>query len=167
MNETLRFKAVTKDDFPLLTKWRREAHVMKWWGDKSEAQLYKEFEKEMADPLVERYVVSDNLGDFGFLQVCDAHRIGDGWWPDAQSGTMAIDYLIGVPERLGQGLGTALIKTYSDHLLALPDVKLVVADPEPDNTASIRALEKAGFAQAGLIDTPDGLSLLVERRAES
>jgi RimJ/RimL family protein N-acetyltransferase len=158
---TFTFRTVTPDDFALLADWRRRPHVVKWWGDKSVEDLYSEFEKEMADPLVEHYVVSKAGQDFAFVQVCDAHLAGDGWWPDATPGTWAIDYLIGEPALIGKGLGTALISAFTEDLFARPGTHTVTADPEPGNIASIRACEKAGYTQAGLVKTPDCLSMLM------
>ncbi len=162
----LQFRHVTSCDLDLLTDWRRRPHVMKWWGEMSVEDLHKEFEKEMADPLVERYVAcltgpTGEGRDFAFVQVCDAHGASDGWWPDATPGTWAIDYLIGEPDLIGQGLGTALIAQFTRDLLARPGAHTVTADPEPENIASIRACEKAGFIQAGKVDTPDGLAMLM------
>ena len=155
------FRTFTRADFPLLTRWRRQPHVMKWWGEQSEPELIKEFEKEMADPLVERYVVSHEGRDFAFVQVCDAHGIGGGWWPDATPGTWAIDFLIGEPDLIGKGLGTALLAQLTKDLLSRPGAHTVIADPEPDNIASIRAAERAGFRQSGLVDTPGGRAMLM------
>lgn len=165
---TFTFREVTTGDFELLIEWRRRPHVMRWWGDKSAKNLHKEFEKEMADPLVEHYVVSfaepgAAARDFAFVQVCDAHLAGDGWWPDATPGTWAIDYLIGEPDLIGKGLGTALISAFTDDLLTRPGTHTVTADPEPDNIASIRACEKAGYTRAGLVKTPDCLSMLMAK----
>lgn len=163
---TFTFREVTTEDFDLLADWRRRPHVMKWWGTKSADELLEEFVREMADPNTERYVVSltDPNGvvrDFAFVQVCEASVAGDGWWPDATPGTWAIDYLIGEPDLIGKGLGASLIKTFTDILFARPGTHTVSADPEPGNIASIRACEKAGYTQSGLVDTPDGMSMLM------
>lgn len=42
-------------------------------------------------------------------------------------------------------------------------MKKVILDTSPDNLRAIAAYEKAGFAQVGLVDTPDGESLLMEK----
>jgi aminoglycoside 6'-N-acetyltransferase len=39
----------------------------------------------------------------------------------------------------------------------------VLTDPAPTNEHAIRAYEKAGFARVGLVETPDGPSLLMVR----
>jgi len=40
-----------------------------------------------------------------------------------------------------------------------------VTDPDPDNPRAIRAYEKAGFVRERLVDTPDGVALLMVREA--
>lgn len=159
---TFTFREVTTADFTLLITWRRRPHVMKWWGDKDAGSLLEEFKKEMADPNVERYVVAHEEQDFAFMQVCDAHA-EETWWPDASPGTWAIDYLIGEPDLIGKGLGTQLIAAFTDMLFERPGTHMVTADPEPGNIASIRACEKAGYRQHGLVDTPDGVCMLMVR----
>jgi len=50
--------------------------------------------------------------------------------------------------------------------IALPTgTPRVVVDPDPDNVRAIRAYEKAGFVRDRLVDTPDGISLLMVRDA--
>lgn len=165
---TFTFREVTTEDFDLLIEWRRRPHVMKWWGTKSSDELLEEFVREMADPNTERYVVSlaepgGTAREFAFVQVCEASVAGAGWWPDATPGTWAIDYLIGEPDLIGKGLGTALISAFTDDLFTRPGTHTVTADPEPDNIASIRACEKAGFRRGGNISTPGGLATLMTR----
>ena len=41
----------------------------------------------------------------------------------------------------------------------------MVTDPDPDNARAIRAYEKAGFEKVRLVDTPDGIALLMVRDA--
>ena len=40
-----------------------------------------------------------------------------------------------------------------------------MTDPDPTNARAIRAYEKAGFAPRPLVDTPDGIALLMVRNA--
>jgi aminoglycoside 6'-N-acetyltransferase len=53
---------------------------------------------------------------------------------------------------------------FSDQLLSKHEVKKVIVDPSPKNTRSIRVYEKAGFSRIGIIATPDGKALLLEKR---
>jgi aminoglycoside 6'-N-acetyltransferase len=40
----------------------------------------------------------------------------------------------------------------------------VLTDPAPTNERAIRAYEKAGFTKVGMVETPEGQSLLMVRQ---
>jgi RimJ/RimL family protein N-acetyltransferase len=71
---------------------------------------------------------------------------------------VAIDYLIGETDLSGGGLGPQMIWRYVREVVlpAYPSVPRVIACPEPENTRSVRALEKAGFVPGLLLTTPTG-----------
>ena len=79
-------------------------------------------------------------------------------------GTRGIDLFIGGRGHDRPGHGSALIRAFADSLLAHGTPR-VVTDPDPNNARAIRAYEKAGFQRDRLVDTPDGLSLLMVRNA--
>ena len=59
---------------------------------------------------------------------------------------MGLDYLIGVEERTGKGLGAPIIAEFvDDRLDRFPDIRAVVVDVDQANRRSWRILEKAGF----------------------
>jgi ribosomal-protein-alanine N-acetyltransferase len=49
----------------------------------------------------------------------------------------------------GQGLAGEAASAAIDHVLASTDLETLTADVDPDNTASIRMLERLGFIQTG------------------
>jgi RimJ/RimL family protein N-acetyltransferase len=54
-----------------------------------------------------------------------------------------------VPERMGQGFGALLLMAGSEWLRGhYPSIQQVVAEILPDNAASIKAFEKAGYQKA-------------------
>jgi aminoglycoside 6'-N-acetyltransferase len=65
-----------------------------------------------------------------------------------------------------RGHGSAFIRSFIEGLLA-DGVPRVVTDPDPINARAIRCYEKAGFARDRLVDTPDGVALLMVRNAGS
>ena len=69
-----------------------------------------------------------------------------------------IDYLIGDPAGRGQGLGSTMIRGFvGDVVFGLhPEWTQACASPYAANTASWRALEKAGFHFVGTVDDEDG-----------
>ena len=79
-------------------------------------------------------------------------------------GSRGIDQSIGVPELLGRGHGSAFIRQFIEGKLA-SGAPRIVTDPDPGNARAIRAYEKAGFSKTKLVDTPDGVALLMVRNA--
>ena len=81
----------------------------------------------------------------------DGRLLGDAaFWPDHDGGTVEIGYSLH-PDAQGQGYAseavTALIKALRDR-----GAHTVVAGCDPDNDASIRLLERLGFAFDGIVD---------------
>lgn len=79
-------------------------------------------------------------------------------------GTRGIDQLIGEPDMVGVGHGSALVRLFVERLLKAGTPR-VVTDPDPTNVRAIRAYEKAGFHKDRLVDTPDGRALLMVHNA--
>ena len=63
---------------------------------------------------------------------------------------------------LDRGHGSALIRAFADRLFASGTPRVVI-DPDPANARAIRAYEKAGFCRDQIVDTPDGVALLMVR----
>jgi aminoglycoside 6'-N-acetyltransferase len=77
-------------------------------------------------------------------------------------GTRGLDQFIGEADMLGCGHGSAFIRAFADNLLRSGTPRVVI-DPDPANERAIRAYEKAGFCRDRVVDTPDGLALLMVR----
>ena len=153
---------MTPDDLPLVKRWLAAPHVVQWWGN-----TYEQFELVRGDLEVEamdQYVVTTNDRPFGYLQCYDPMV-----WPDNglgahPAGTRGIDQFIGESEMLERGHGSAFIRIFIERLLKAGSPR-VITDPDPNNHRAIRAYEKAGFAKDKLVDTPDGIALLMVRDA--
>ncbi|MEU1395921.1 GNAT family N-acetyltransferase [Micromonospora zamorensis] len=63
--------------------------------------------------------------------------------PDA-AGTVMVGYGL-VPSARGHGLATEALRALVAYAFTHPSVRIITADPLPDNVASHRVLEKAGF----------------------
>ena len=113
------------------------------------------------DP-TECFVVDRNGEPVGFIQ---RYLFDDNpKWQSALSTTgtpsnaAGIDYLIGLEELIGQGLGPAIIGWFVEELWSrYPDVPAIVVDVAQDNRRSWRALEKACFHRtwSGMLDSDD------------
>jgi len=100
----------------------------------------------------------------GYIQSYVAADVGGDWWPDVRERTVwGTDQFLADPLRLGQGLGTRMVRAFVDLLFANPAVEKVQVDPAVDNLRAIRCYENAGFREVGPVTTPDGPSLLMVR----
>jgi aminoglycoside 6'-N-acetyltransferase len=82
--------------------------------------------------------------DCGFAQ---HYRVGDVEVAAVEPDAVGIDYVIGVAELTGHGLGPQVIWSYARDVVlpAHPAVRHVEASPDTANRRSIRALAKSGF----------------------
>jgi aminoglycoside 6'-N-acetyltransferase len=155
------FRPMSADDLPLVKEWLAQPHVREWWGDPD--GQFGLVSGDTSEPAMDQYIVSAEENPFGYLQ---CYRLTD--WnicfgPQPEQ-TRGIDQMIGEPDLVNRGHGSAFIRAFSEHLLANGTLR-VVADPDPRNARAIRAYEKAGFAKDRLVDTPDGPALLMVRDA--
>lgn len=72
--------------------------------------------------------------------------------PPDPDGELMVGYGL-VPSAREKGYATEALLAVAGHGLAQPGVSRIVADPDLDNTASHRVLEKAGFARTHATDT--------------
>jgi RimJ/RimL family protein N-acetyltransferase len=71
---------------------------------------------------------------------------------------VGVDLLIGEPDYIGRGLGPEMLRTFIREVLPFhyPTAVTVVADPVLENSASIRAFEKASFVRGQIVPAEDG-----------
>ncbi|KIU50151.1 MULTISPECIES: GNAT family N-acetyltransferase [Bradyrhizobium] len=155
------FRPMTTADLPLIKRWLAQPHVREWWGDP--AEQYALVSGDLDEPAMDQFIVAANGSDFGYIQCYDltAWNCGLGAQPD---GTRGIDLFIGTPDMVAGGHGSALIRAFVEQRLAQGAPRIVV-DPNPANARAVRAYTKAGFQEAGTVETPDGPALLMVRDA--
>lgn len=160
------FRPLVATDLPMLHEWLRRPHVAQWWpAPASYADVVTEFREHLDPQFTTRgYIALLRGAPAGFIQSYQVMGSGDGWWPDeTDPGARGIDQFLADGDRLGQGLGTAMIRAFVAALFADPTVTRIQLDPAPDNARAIRAYEKAGFRAIREVDTPDGRALLMYR----
>jgi aminoglycoside 6'-N-acetyltransferase len=159
------FRPLDVEDLPQLTGWLGEEHVQRWWKDPSapddvEAKYLPRIRGE--EP-TEVFIILWRGRGAGMIQ---RYRIGDypSWSAAIASSTLTfdaaagIDYLIGEPDLIGQGIGSAAIEEFSATVFdRYPDVDTILVTPQEANRASCRVLEKAGYrvAWTGMLDSDD------------
>jgi RimJ/RimL family protein N-acetyltransferase len=158
------FRPITEADFELLHRWLNAPHVAKWWdGPLTLPQVREKYQRKLAKSSEQNYIVLFEGHPLGYVGVYRAAEVGDGWWPGEASTTVGIDQFIGHPNLVNQGLGARFLRYLTDWLLSQPNIERVIVDPNPKNLRAIRCYRKAGFRDVGLIDTPDGPALLMEK----
>lgn len=149
------WRHVTPDDFALLARWLAAPHVARWWNHETSAQAV---ERDFG-PTARGEEPNEDLLAFldgaplGLLQRSFWHDYPDdaaelASLVDVPRRAMTIDYLIGDAGNVGRGIGTTMIRSALDHLWRdHGDAECVIVAVHADNTASWRALEKAGLTR--------------------
>lgn len=159
---TITFKPLTEADIGLLTAWLEKPHVKEWWNDDlSHEQIWDKYRSRIGDPNTVSFIFYLDKKPLGFIQYYYASRVGHGWWPDAVAGTVGIDQYIGEEDYINKGYGTVIIRSFIEKLLAESHIKKIIVDVDPNNLRAIRCYEKVGFKRDKIIQTPDGLALLM------
>jgi RimJ/RimL family protein N-acetyltransferase len=157
-------------DLRLLHEWIRRPHALRWYGD------HGDYEDVVAHylPAIEgteptdHYIVELEGAPIGMVQtyvVADhpeyAELVGV-----VDSSVAGMDILIGEEELTGRGLGTEVIRRFVDEVVfSRPETASCIADPDPENIASVRAFEKAGFSVVEeFFDSQDGRMHVLVRR---
>jgi aminoglycoside 6'-N-acetyltransferase len=154
------FGPLERSDLALLAQWLAAPHVAKWWReDPTPAAVEARYGPciDGTDPtelfiaeldgrpvgMVQRYLLAD------YPSWSDAVRVDD---------AAGIDYLIGVEELTGRGLGGRIVGEFTELTFArYPDIAQIAVAVQQANRPSWRALEAAGFTRvfAGTIESTD------------
>lgn len=152
------FRAVTEDDLPMIAGWLAKPHLAEWWGDPATeiASIQGHIDSDSVEPLI----VELNGRAIAYLQSYDPHLEDDHPYADQPFGTLGIDISIGVPELLGLGHGSAIVRQFIEMLFEEGAVRVII-DPHPDNARAIRAYERAGFREIDRRQTIYGNAVLM------
>lgn len=163
MSPTFTFKPLDEADLPLLHAWLQRPHVAAWWGP---AESVDELREDFLSGGTTRAFIAQADGDpVGFIQCYVVMGSGEGWWPDeTDPGARGIDQFLADGDRLGQGLGRAMVRAFVAELFRDPAVTVVQTDPSPGNPRAIRCFAAAGFEAVGEVQTPDGPAWLMRCR---
>lgn len=154
-----------EDDLRLVAVWLAEEHVQRWWRDPSAPLQVEEryLPRLRGTEPTEMFVILDAGEPVGLIQrylMRDHPDWERSLLPSGQAFEEAagIDYAIGRADRIGYGIGSAVVAAFSETLFeAYPKVTDIVVTPQADNVASCRVLEKAGYERrwTGLLDSDD------------
>jgi RimJ/RimL family protein N-acetyltransferase len=153
------------EDAPRIAFWMAQPHIRRWWHqDWSVERWAEELSTQSAGEHSTPCVVSVDSEDFGYVELYRVRhdRLAEYYASDDHD--WGVHVAIGELTRVGRGLGRRLLGGLADALLQSdPDCHRVVAEPDIDNTRSVRAFAAAGFVRQGELQLPEKTALLMVR----
>lgn len=129
--------------------------LVEWTLDPVAQGPYKRLPPSSAEKLHHQFLHSSDRQYFLIRRAVDGTRLGRFYWRAWRfAGEVAgvdweLNILIANPGERGKGYGTAAQRLAAEHLLGLTGTRSVFAYTDIANRAEQRALEKAGFEEAG------------------
>lgn len=145
----MKLRKLETADLPLMEKWVHNGHVAAFLGDPQE--WLEEVKANMGADWI-GYFIAETDRPVGFIQYYDPTMAPVGIWSQAPRFSMGIDFFVGDAEILGKGIASQMVGLMKKKMRWEKLCKFMVADPDPDDPASVRVLEKNGF-----IKQPNGL----------
>jgi aminoglycoside 6'-N-acetyltransferase len=137
-------------DLPAVAAWLALPHVARWWTPDTTAEaVLDEYQGRISGEQETATVMLMAAKDGDVIGWCQWYRWAD--YPaeatamEALDGEVGIDYAIGDPASVGCGVGTELIAALVTQVRRREPGAGLLADPDADNIASRRVLEKNGF----------------------
>ena len=159
-----RFVPLGEPHLRMLLDWLARPHVARWWTPTPSVDaLRADYVTRLDAPGATRaYIAHCRGAAVGFIQCYVVMGSPDGWWPgETDAGARGIDAFLADARRLGQGLGSAMVRAFVQALFEDPRVTVIQTDPHPANERAIRSYRRAGFRAVGPVATPDGPALLM------
>jgi len=122
--------------------------VRDWFNDSDFAGEFEPFRQENLT-LLEKQFDGKTEATWFFIQKKDGTKIGY-MEPFKVGDNFGIGYTL-VPGERGKGYGTEAVQIMVDYLFLHKNIARIQAETHPDNIASQRVLEKAGFKKEGII----------------
>lgn len=131
------------NDLPLLGEWLYKGFVRDYFGEPDE--WLREISLNLNDSTWVQYYIVEDMIPIGFFQYYDTDKAPKGDWSNEPAGTAGIDFLIGEESFLNKGYGSKIIKNIVSEIKLKGKHKVIIADPDQRNVASVKVLEKCGF----------------------
>lgn len=153
------------EDAPRIALWMAQPHIQRWWHqDWSVEHWAQEIERQSVGEHSVPCVAAVDAEDFGYVELYRVRHDRLAEYYDALEHDWGVHIAIGDITRVSRGLGRQLIGAVADALLrADPACQRVVAEPDIQNTPSVRAFAAAGFVQQGELQLPDKTAVLMVR----
>jgi ribosomal-protein-alanine N-acetyltransferase len=138
--KNVNLRIMEREDLSIVKEWDNDIGIM---GE------YEPIVQETRADLERQY---DKLteGQWFFVEKKDGTKIGFIAHFAAHGKLVAIGYAL-LPRERGKGYGSEAIKVMVDYLFLSKNIVRIQAETHPQNIASQRVLEKAGFKTEGII----------------
>ena len=140
----------------LLRDWLNRPHVARWWGDPQRA-----LEMSLRQSRNACAIIAVNRTPVGYIcwQTLSQDERKAAGLTDLSADCVDIDILVGDPEVVGQGIGTAALSLLLERLRSEGIAEVAGVGTSVANQDAIRAFEKAGFSLFREFQDPEfGLS---------
>jgi aminoglycoside 6'-N-acetyltransferase len=137
--ERVLLRPLTVEDVPEVARIHAQPSVARWWGRPDPEKLRRKAEGSAG---VTAFAIDVDGEIAGLIQYHEQDH------PRYRSA--GIDLFVG-EEHQRRGLGLDAIRTLARHLVEGRGHHRLTIDPAADNTAAIRAYEKAGFRRVGVM----------------
>jgi RimJ/RimL family protein N-acetyltransferase len=153
------------EDAARIAFWMAQPHIQRWWQqDWSEERWAQELSSQAAGEHSIPCMAAVDSEDFGYVELYRVRHDRLAEYYPSDEHDWGVHVAIGEVTRIGRGLGRRLLRALADALLGTdPDCRRVVAEPDIDNTQSVRAFTAAGFVSQGELQLPEKTALLMVR----
>jgi RimJ/RimL family protein N-acetyltransferase len=152
-------------DAPRIALWMAQPHIQRWWHQDWSVQRWAaELTQQASGAHSTPCVAAVDAEDFGYVELYRVRHDRLAEYYPSDEHDWGIHVAIGDVTRVGRGLGRQLLRAVADALLrADPACERVVAEPDVQNTPSVRAFAAAGFVQQGELQLPEKTAVLMVR----
>ncbi len=152
-------------DLDLVHGWMRQPHVAAFWElDVPRAELAGYLERTAGDDRQDVLIGCVDGRPVSYWELYWAARDRLAAYYPAHPLDQGVHLLVGPPELVGRGLGSALLGVVvSWQLRREPATPRVVAEPDVRNTASLRVFQRCGFRRVAELDLPEKRAALMVR----
>jgi RimJ/RimL family protein N-acetyltransferase len=156
--DTISFRPLQREDLPLLYRWHIAPHVRQWWDPPAsyEALVERFNRQQISQQPPYRSLVLHGGQPIAYIQTYPLSAQPE-YYRDIQESKDAagIDMFIGAPEYLHRGLGAPMLWQFLKEIVFTNETYIsCLIGPDPQNTAAIRAYEKAGFRHLKTVFIP-------------
>ncbi|MGW7679687.1 GNAT family N-acetyltransferase [Kribbella sp. NPDC054772] len=152
-------------DAPRIALWMSQPHVQRWWHQSWSVEHWaQEIEQQSAGDHSVPCVATVDTEEIGYVELYRVRHDRLAGYYAYDENDWGVHVAIGDVTRVGRGLGRRLLRAVADGVLAdEPACQRVVAEPDIENTPSVRAFLAAGFDPQGELQLPEKTALLMVR----